>query len=550
MRLTFLIGVALGAIGGVAQTAVYDLEPPGPSESRVDLVILAEGYTVSQEAKFVSDATRVVEGFFEVEPYREYAALFNVRAIYVASAQSGSDHPLSGVFRNTYFNSSYDTSGFSQVLTIPPNDRDPRYENGMGRIDQLVAAHAPQADLIVLLVNDIVFGGSGGSVLISSLSSASVDLLLHESGHTLGLLADEYTDPYPLAPREMPNATAKTKREEIPWRAWIADDTPVPTPATAAYAARVGLFEGAQYQAKGWYRPRQDCQMRTVGAPFCEVCREQIIRRLYQFARPAGQPQPVSTNIEAPDGVETVFEVTAVQPRTHAVDIRWFVDAQLDPSAFGERFVLDGRTLSSGMHSVTCEAVDRTDWVRTDPEQRLEATFTWQVHVTHPRLEFGVPVLDAWGRLRVSVTGVAPSGFVVVGSADLRTWTPVLTNGLPEGEAIALSFFHGGGLAQGARDVPMAAARYGLELVHFERWGFLWLLAAFLAPWWMRKERKAAGLFLSLMVLVHIAAVAFSPLEIRFQAESTIFRLPGQLAPLAAACAGCGFALFMDRGKA
>jgi len=114
---------------------------------------------------------------------------------------------------------------------------------------------------------------------------------------------------------------------------------------------------------------------------------------------------------------------------------------------------------------------------------------------------------------------------------------------LPEGETASMAFFFGGGFAQGASELPSAAARYGLELVHFGRWGFLWVLAALLAPWWMREERRIAGLFLLLMILIHVVAVAFSPLEIRFQAASTIFRLPGQLAPLAAACAGCGFAL-------
>ena len=55
--------------------------------------------------------------------------------------------------------------------------------------------------------------------------------------------------------------------------------------AAGPHAARVGAFEGALYEAKGYYRPQADCIMFTrdeVG--FCAVCRRAIERVIDLYA--------------------------------------------------------------------------------------------------------------------------------------------------------------------------------------------------------------------------------------------------------------------------
>ena len=44
------------------------------------------------------------------------------------------------------------------------------------------------------------------------------------------------------------------------------------------YAGKVGAFEGANYEAKGYYRPEVDCIMFTRSKTFCAVCRRAIER--------------------------------------------------------------------------------------------------------------------------------------------------------------------------------------------------------------------------------------------------------------------------------
>src|SRR5439155_18033291 len=59
---------------------------------------------------------------------------------------------------------------------------------------------------------------------------------------------------------------------------------------SAPYAGQVGAFEGAIYEAHGYYRPQVDCTMFTrdeVG--FCAVCRRAIERVIALYARRRGR---------------------------------------------------------------------------------------------------------------------------------------------------------------------------------------------------------------------------------------------------------------------
>ena len=56
--------------------------------------------------------------------------------------------------------------------------------------------------------------------------------------------------------------------------------------ASGPNAGKVGAFEGALYEARGDYRPQQDCIMFTrdeVG--FCAVCRRAIERVIRMYAK-------------------------------------------------------------------------------------------------------------------------------------------------------------------------------------------------------------------------------------------------------------------------
>jgi hypothetical protein len=406
----------------------------GPTSARINLVILSEGYTSNQLAQFLVDATNLVNRLLEVAPYAEYRTYFNAFAISTASRESGSDHPQEGIFRDTYFNSTFDSYGIPQLLTIPPNDRDPGYTNGRGKVDLLLEQLMPEYDLPVLLVNDLEYGGSGGDVLISSRSSLSAEIVRHESGHTFGGLGDEYSTPYPGYPDiEAPNTTRETRREWIKWSAWIDAGTPIPTPPVQQYANAVGLFEGAHYQERGWYRPKLNCKMRSFGVPFCEICSEALVKAAYDRLRPVEFFSPAQTNLSAHAGETLRFAVHPLRPVFHALEIRWFTNGTEMAGAASEQLDLPAHLLGEGMHSVRAELHDSTALVRNDPEGLLRDEVLWTLNVgPRPVIQMAIEQFTA-GAAHFRIDGGGEDWIVLQRSEDLVEWQSVATNRLSSG---------------------------------------------------------------------------------------------------------------------
>lgn len=373
------LGMSLLAAVATAQTS-HTILTNGPAANHVNIVLLSEGYTQSQLPAFLADATNAVDQLFSQSPYREYKSYFNATAIAVASAESGSDHPNWPQYRNTYFNSVFDET--KNLITIPPNAIDRNYANGRGRVDALLQQFAPQHELVILLVNDPLYGGGGGDILIASKHVARDELLLHESAHTLARLGDEYSTPFPGFPDvEEPNTTRETRREFIKWKAWIDPLTPIPTPGTSGYETNVGLFQGAHYQASGWYRPKLDCKMRTLGVPFCEVCSEALVLSFYKKARPIQKKTPSSATVALSTNENVTFTVQVASPETHPLSLHWFANGVEISNAIQTNLTLDATALRNGSNSVSVRVEDRTEFVRADPEQRLVQTATWTVYM-------------------------------------------------------------------------------------------------------------------------------------------------------------------------
>jgi hypothetical protein len=56
--------------------------------------------------------------------------------------------------------------------------------------------------------------------------------------------------------------------------------------ANAKYGKTIGAFQGANYDAKAFYRPAIDCIMFSRdNVPFCPVCRHAIEQVIGEYAR-------------------------------------------------------------------------------------------------------------------------------------------------------------------------------------------------------------------------------------------------------------------------
>ena len=419
------LGLLFAGLCSWAQSTLQPVAVTGPNSNRVNVVFLAEGYTSAQLNQFLADSTNLFNAILGISPFKEYGKALNAYAIPVASLEPGSDHPAYGIARNTYFNSAYDAYS-DYLITIPPDSQ------GLGKVTALIQSLIPDCDLPVVLVNDATSGGSDGfgTVALVSVGAAienSADRLAHEGAHVLAGLGDEYDNPYPGFPdAEEPNTTRETRRDYIKWRAWIATNTPLPTPPTGAFAETVGLFEGAHYHATGWFRPRLDCAMRSVFVPFCEVCREALVLSFYGRIRPVETWSPGVTNLSVSSPQPLSFSVDVLDLIPQTIGIQWLTNGVEVDGATNAAFSL-GASLVTGCRTVSVRVRDSSAWVRTDPSQSLTQSISWSLLQLHLDSLRRLPD----NRLTFQVVGNTAAGVAVQTSTNFLNWVSVYTNATP-----------------------------------------------------------------------------------------------------------------------
>jgi hypothetical protein len=247
----------------------------GEPSHKIDIAILAEGYTEDEMGKFINDAQRLTDSLFVVEPFSQMKEYFNVYALKTPSFESGTDIPGEHIYRNTLYNSTFYTFDISRYLTT----------SDMKTIHDM-AAGVPYDQLFVL-VNSSRYGGGGFYNFVNVCTAdnkLSAKVFVHEFGHGFGGLGDEYytsevayDDYYNLKvePWE-PNLTTMVNFP-IKWKQMVDDSTPVPTPRDGKYASKVGAFEGGGYSSKGIYSPMENCRMKSnETTAFCPVCSKAI----------------------------------------------------------------------------------------------------------------------------------------------------------------------------------------------------------------------------------------------------------------------------------
>ena len=298
---------------------VVAIHESGDPATRVDLLLMGDGYTAEETDDFVAKAKELTDILFATYPFNERKDDFNVWAVVPPARESGVSRPSTGTFRDSPIGSTYDSFRSERYILTFDN-------KSMRRI----ASSAPY-DFIEILTNTEVYGG-GGIYGLFSTAAANSDwagyLFVHEFGHHFAGLADEYyTSSVAYAPHDVteepiePNITALLDPENLKWQHLATPNTPLPTSwpkaeyeeyAIAYQETRrqmradnvpeaeinklfrdyqqfaeslfdrsgqkgiVGAFEGGGYRAEGFYRSEQNCIMFTRTRDFCAVCAEAI----------------------------------------------------------------------------------------------------------------------------------------------------------------------------------------------------------------------------------------------------------------------------------
>lgn len=366
------------------------LQSNGDPSNRVDVMILGDGYTADQQSLFAADANRVLNGLFSEHPLNEYQSYFNVHRVDVASLESGADHPNIPSTADTAFDATYYSGGVDRCITVN--------STLLSNVTNQYASN--MRDIVVVIVNDPASGGcANGMVAAASNDGSLEDVVVHEIGHSFGLLADEYgadgkVTCSPNNDPPQPNVTKETNPSLIKWKHWIDVGTPIPT--TGPTVAVPGLYEGAKYCDFGLYRATYNSKMRTNAEAFEQVNSEQLVKRIYNFVEPIEFSTPSGSSVTITQGQSQLFGCTPYSPATHTLTTTWYVDGQQRTT--NNSFVLATSSLSLGTHTVEARVADPTPWVREDPQQLLHGSRTWTVNVVACTSAPGAPGGNRWGR--------------------------------------------------------------------------------------------------------------------------------------------------------
>lgn len=247
----------------------------GDPKNAIDIAIMAEGFTADQMDEFNAKALEAKEALFSHEPFASRQDDFNIVVVETPSADSGMSVPRRDEWKNTAFNSNFDTFYMARYLTT-------------GNVfDVYDALTGVPFEHIIILANSDVYGG-GGIYNSYTLTTTGHDkfrpVVVHEFGHSFGGLGDEYfyegdamedSVPLDVEPWE-PNLTTLVDFDSK-WKPLLKKGTPIPTPVKDAKKYPVGVYEGGGYSFKGVYRPADHCRMRDNDTPgFCGACQRAL----------------------------------------------------------------------------------------------------------------------------------------------------------------------------------------------------------------------------------------------------------------------------------
>ncbi len=244
-------------------------------ENAVNIVIVGDGFIqddLKKDGVYDKKVKELVDYFFTIPPYNVNKQYFNTHIVYTQSVQRGAYHGDIPANAKTALKSYFPAVFPERLLSVG----DPA---AMYRYVEKAVPRA-KANIVVVIVNDEQYGGSGGQYATMSVNAeAEKYLFVHETGHSFANLADEYVEAASEALHGLgslpglPNADNTNDLTKIKWARYIGK---------AGYEG-VGAFAGSYYRAN-LYRPEfvsimGDSRVPTFNAP----SREAIVRSIYSI---------------------------------------------------------------------------------------------------------------------------------------------------------------------------------------------------------------------------------------------------------------------------
>ena len=279
---------------------VYTIQKTRSDTENMVVVVCGEGYTKSQQGKFINDVKRLWQDAMKYEPYRSYADRFNVYALCTASESTfdngGStffdvivDKYNSPVISNNLHGSQWKNHIFERCIGPEFIEKihdahikkkcDPNTIPSGSEYEPYYYVHDYIAQFAMVVNTKSDFGGAynnreyGFHYFISpSDSYRASKTFAHEFGHGLLGLGDEYSGGYLLDDKELKslNLSSVEDPEKIKWRQLLGFRN--------TYTCRNAY--GSKMLVSSY-----ECIMRDTNYQFCEVCSLQGFKRMSQLVK-------------------------------------------------------------------------------------------------------------------------------------------------------------------------------------------------------------------------------------------------------------------------
>ncbi|NUP51382.1 MAG: hypothetical protein HOW97_29320, partial [Catenulispora sp.] len=347
--------LAPGGTPTATSPVLVPMHENGRHDNRIDLIFVGDGYLASEMPVFAQSAENAWQALMNYEPYKTYQKFFNASRIEIASPVSGiSNDPTDGVAKQTPLGMHFFCHGIDRLLCVNT---------------KAAAAYAnlvPGINHVVSIAHTATYGGAGGSITtLSGENQYSDGVIVHEMAHTIGGLGDEYQVPYEASTGaeagDLANVTSRNadymKANKHKWWRWLGKPSPD--------GSTVGAYEGANYYAKGFYRPSEDSEMRTLGKPFNPPSAEALIESFYVSRYGKDSIDPIDSVSPAPtpggitDRSKTTLSASLVPLVGQDYTVWWGIGGVAVPGSRGSTSLnLATAPLKPGWNQVSVYVVD------------------------------------------------------------------------------------------------------------------------------------------------------------------------------------------------
>lgn len=343
---------------------VDTLQKTGPLNQRINVVILGDGYTEEEMAKFDRDANQFMAFFMTYDPYKAYKDYFNFFSIKTPSKQSGATNPGTAPDRypdqpietkDTFYGATFGTSNIHRLVTI----------RNYQAFSNVMATNFPSYDLTILIVNTRWYGGSGGGNMAVFTTNSQANLIgVHEIGHAFTGLSDEYFAGAGYG-RESANMTRNNNPATIKWKNWLNQ-------------FNVGIHSHTGGEgASSWYKPTtRNCMMEVNGKPLCAVCQEATANQILQLVKPVLTTQPVPDTRITVKSTPERFRLSLLKPNPNTLKVEWW----LNDVAIGQNIdevTIANAQLTENTNTLRVTVLDTTAYIRLE-NHRQQHLYSYQ----------------------------------------------------------------------------------------------------------------------------------------------------------------------------